>query len=338
MDVSEDPSLNFESSQLDIMCNASMKISYLHGFEGLNKFHFDLCQKMASIEDELSLFLLHLMHIPVITLIIITLLDKNKEDVKWFVFHTAVLNLILGIFWELIFIVQDIQSYAIVLLIVDFSLNLSVNSIFPLAFTRFFYLYFSDYYEKIFTPKTLFPIILAYDLVNIGLFYLDSRDNENSFVMLGVDFFLLIGTLTCSTFIFLKIRKMMELVGNDSNFNTYNDLRRAAFVCIFQTCLISLHLASTFYTQLFSSSLCWNDHLFDLLFVSFMILSPLQYPLYQLFIIIDSLMTLIVLKSYRSAFVNVFKKIWDVGKKCLNRLLRSYRYTTVTPINQNFKN
>ena len=56
----------------------------------------NFCDVISEINYVMTKILLHIMHVPVITLIIITLFGKENEDAKWFVFHTAVLNFILG--------------------------------------------------------------------------------------------------------------------------------------------------------------------------------------------------------------------------------------------------
>jgi hypothetical protein len=250
------------------------------------------------------------MHIPVIILIVITLFGKDSnDDSKWFVFHTAILNLILGIIWEILYLFPYMESELTITLLI-FSLNLAVNSTFPLAFTRFFYLYYQNLYEKIFNRKMLFPILVGYDLFMLVLFSLDFLDGDH-LRMLFIDFFLLCGNIICSTCVFLKIRNMMKLVDSNSRLSTFSDLRKAAFVCTFQSCTISLHLATTFFVSLFQIYLRFDRRIFDSLFGLYMILAPAQFPLYQLFVIIDTLITLLVLRSYRSALVKVYGKILE---------------------------
>uniref|UniRef100_A0A914CGH5 Uncharacterized protein n=1 Tax=Acrobeloides nanus TaxID=290746 RepID=A0A914CGH5_9BILA len=70
------------------------------------------------------------------------MIRKDKEDYTWFVFHTALLNLFLGIIIEITYFYDNEEFYTWI----DFAINQAVNSIFPLAFTRFFYLYFPYIY------------------------------------------------------------------------------------------------------------------------------------------------------------------------------------------------
>lgn len=267
-----------------------------------------LCEIISNIDSYISFYLLHIMHIPVIILIFITIFGKEDEDAKWFVFHTAVLNLILGIIWEITIFFTNFGDDSFIKIIQLFSLNLAAVSIFPLAFTRFFLLYFPQRYEKIFTKKTLIPWLLGYDLAMIGVFTIDNSF-DSSIILPIFCLIILFITICCSVLIFMQIKKMMNLVGHESRFDTFNDLRKAAFICIFQTCIISLFLITTFYLHLYSNVI---DPLIDEESMSmtmwdiFIILTELQYSIYQLFAIIDTLVTLLVLRSYRNALKKVY--------------------------------
>uniref|UniRef100_A0A914D2N2 Uncharacterized protein n=1 Tax=Acrobeloides nanus TaxID=290746 RepID=A0A914D2N2_9BILA len=46
------------------------------------------------------------MLIPVLLIVLVTILAKDKEDYKWFVFHTALLNFFLGIISELTYLYE----------------------------------------------------------------------------------------------------------------------------------------------------------------------------------------------------------------------------------------
>jgi hypothetical protein len=196
----------------------------------------DFCDAIIAIYPTLTSVLLHIMHIPVIILILLTLIGKENEDAKWFVFHTAILNLIVGIIWELIKLYPEFtENQFIFYILMGHAQHLSFISIFPLAFTRFFYLYFQDLYEKLFTRKTLGIWIIGYDLLFILLV------NFGIYGMILIIFsIILIGTFVFTFLIYLKLHQMMKIVGNNSFLNTLSDLRRAAFVCIFQTCNITL--------------------------------------------------------------------------------------------------
>lgn len=251
------------------------------------------------------------MLVPVLILVVITLFGKEKEDYKWFVLHMAILNLILAIIWE---VLNFVPNSDLLWTLLAYILNLSVISIFPLAFTRFFFLYYRFVYIKIFTKKTIFVWILAFDLVMIGLLYIDSFISTH-LLSLIVCPILILATIFCSFLIFLKIRNMSKLVQNQHNYSSYSDLQRAAFVCIWQSSIISIHLANSVFCQIFLNYLKSDVVTFNLFFGVYMVVNPLQYPMYQLFIIMDSFITLFLLKSYRVVIKKVCRKVLMKIKK-----------------------
>ena len=107
---------------------------------------------------------------------------------------------------------------------------------------------------KFFLKKQFSSFFIIYDLIMLSLFYIDLFISSSLLGLFGVSI-MLVSTVFCSSAIFLKIRKMMNLIENNHKLSTYHDLRRAAFICIFQTCLISLHLFATFYTTLYATLL-----------------------------------------------------------------------------------
>lgn len=268
----------------------------------------DICSVVLAVEEALQQYLLHLMIVPVVVLILITLLGKENEDAKWFVFHTACLNLILGIVWEVSYACQSCDGFYIVLLVTDSSLNLAVFSIFPLAFTKFLYLYFPNVYNRIFYKKYFIAIFLAVFDSIFTVFLFIIYQFSLSICCLVATAVIFLGTLTCAILIFIRLRKLMQMVDSHSKLSTYSDLRRAGFICIFQTCLISLHLVARFYTDLFSVVLV--NAIIDDSFYFYMnlynILYEFQYTIYQLFVIVDTSVTLLVLRSYRNAFRKIF--------------------------------
>lgn len=286
----------------------------------------DFCDAIFDIYPTLTSVLLHIMHIPVTILILLTLIGKENEDAKWFVFHTAILNLIVGIMWELLYS-ELIENQFVVDILMGYAQHLSFISIFPLAFTRFFYLYFQDLYEKLFTRKTLGIWIIGYDLLFILLvnFGIDS-------MILIILSTILIGTFIFTFLIYLKLHQMMKIVGNNSFLNTLSDLRRAAFICIFQSCNITLLLTTVFYSHTYSlyanySDLYYNQgHILYILYQSSALLSG---PLYQLFVIVDTCIVLIALRSYRNAIKRFFRLIYNLFKRLFIRKKTSVQVISI---------
>lgn len=278
----------------------------------------DFCDAIADIYPTLTSVLLHIMHIPVIILILLTLIGKENEDAKWFVLHTAILNLIVGIIWELIKLYPEFTENEFVCdILMGYAQHLSFISIFPLAFTRFFYLYFQDSYEKLFTRKTLGIWIIGYDLLFVLLthFGIDS--------MIPIIFsIILIGTFIFTFLIYLKLHQMMKIVGNNSFLNTLSDLRRAAFICIFQSCNITLLLTTVFYSYTYLLFANYSDLYYNkghILYILYQLSPLLSGPLYQLFVIVDTCIVLIALRSYRNAIKRFFRLIYNLFKRLFIR-------------------
>lgn len=207
----------------------------------------------------------HIGYIPIITLIVFTFLNKEKSDTKWFFFHTAILNLTFCIFIEFYdrfnmmldyFIFQNFYDR-----ITQYSRNLSIISIFPLALARFASLYFEKQYEKLVTKKTIAIWILGYDMMFIALYesFVRSQDNylkihpEVSHYFLPITYLIIIfGTLIFAFLIVYRIFRMMKLVGKHSPVSTLRSLRMAAFICIFQACCISVLVFISWYLELYA--------------------------------------------------------------------------------------
>lgn len=308
----------------------------------------NFCNAIQDINKLVTQYLLHIMHIPVIILIVITIFGKEAEDAKWFVFHTAILNFILGVVWELTYFVPTCMKNNLIRSIMFYCLNLATNSIFPLAFTRFLYLYFSHFYEKIFTKKTLIPWIFFYDVVVLGVYLAEILIFQTMFICLAMSVIMTFGTVTCSSLVFIKIRKMMNMV-KDSKHGIKGDLRRAAIVCLTQGCIISLYLFATLYKKIYLSFIgtqfLQNQQMSDphptgpppsydsqstgsgsplmmnntlsympssiILLFAYIFIEDWSYTIYQFFIIIDTLITLLVLRTYRHALLKVGTYVFD---------------------------
>ena len=98
---------------------------------------------------------------------------------------------------------------------------------------------------------------------------------------------------------------MLNLVKHNSELPILYDLRRAAIVCIFQATCYAIYLIVILYYRFY-----------DLLgyypgssFVSAMrnVTGLLKEPLYLIFIIIDAIIPMMFLRSYRNSFKRVFQ-------------------------------
>lgn len=270
----------------------------------------DFCDFLKIFGTNSTPYLIHILFVPALMTIIITLIDRYKEDSKWFTFNTAIINIIMGIAWELKRQPKMLNTFfPTVNLIWSVGKDLSQYSIFPLAFTRVFVLYFPDRYKKIFVKKFLFIFILSYNAILAYLSYLCNGGNIswNFGLYMAIDGFMLIATFSCSFLVLLKIRKMMKLVGDHSPLNTFDDLRRAVFVCLFQACFYAIYTLLLCYMNLYNMGIIHNSGS-NFLMVLLRMLTELQNPMFLLFVILDTLIPMVVLKSYRKTIRKVCLK------------------------------
>jgi hypothetical protein len=166
-------------------CNLTYVESYLFEFYDIpiTNFHYNLCNKIVNIEITSSRYLLHLMLIPELVIIFLTLISKTREEAKWFIFHITMINLILSLIWEVIYICPDFRESPLLLKPLFFLVFLSENWIFPLAFTRLLFLYKKDMYKKLFTIKRIVFWLLGYDFFMLILFYLGAPEHGGVFLL-----------------------------------------------------------------------------------------------------------------------------------------------------------
>lgn len=285
----------------------------------------DFTTRLYLLQAYLSLYVLHLMHIPVIILILITLIGKESEHAKWFVFHTAILNLILGILWEVVYICNVCEAYLYITVTMEGVLNIAVLSIFPLAFSKFSSLYFPNVYEIIFKKKFLLLFFLVYDLFFLILYVLIFNFGL-TIIILVIYLLNFFSTMFCSTLVFIKLKNLMKMIDSHSKLSTYSDLRRASYICVFQNLSISLHIFAAFYVTFYTKYFMYNaDIAITDVWVFFtnlnVILAQFKFCIYQMFVIVDTTATLFVLRSYRNELkkvgrflVRMITKPWDKKK------------------------
>jgi hypothetical protein len=179
-----------------------------------------------------------------LAILLITLYGEIQENFKWFIFHYAllyfvffILNIILD---RLFYILQSAEFDLFMNFLHNYFLNslhnLALVSGLPLAFNRFFQMYFPDRYEEFFHKKTLFWC-LGYDIVIVGLNFATpfvSLIVSSSFIAsliskVALNLFLMFSMILMTIFIFLKIRKSLKLLKeNMGQKSTLKEIRRAA--------------------------------------------------------------------------------------------------------------
>ncbi|KAI1692383.1 hypothetical protein DdX_21286 [Ditylenchus destructor] len=134
-----------------------------------NKIHkdvYDFCDFVETVNTVSTPYLLHLLFLPALIIMFLTVIDRCSEDAKWFMFNTAVINVVTGITWEMKRIPRSFGKWnSTISLVCSIGKDVSQSSIFLLAVTRVFFLYCPAVYKKAFARKRLFLWILASDFV-----------------------------------------------------------------------------------------------------------------------------------------------------------------------------
>jgi hypothetical protein len=215
--------------------------------------NYDICDFLQNIDTTLILVLSQIIFIPIFTIIVITLIDQDREDAKWFIFNTAVLNLIFTISEDVLnFFPKFYYNY--VILINNIFCDLAQYSMLLLAVTRVLVLYSERNYQRFFSRKILFCWIVGYDLVLLGIiyFYYTNWTNVGLTLHVVTVFSALLGTLSCSCLVLLKIRQMISLVKHNSELTVLYDLRRAAIVCILQASIYVIYIIVALYYHFYN--------------------------------------------------------------------------------------
>lgn len=285
-----------------------------HSYNASSTQPRDLCDLVFEFRSTTLFALWQAMLFPILILMAITFLRrKDKNDAKWFVFHIAILNLIVIILWELVYIFPHINMSPVMWFLLSLSEDLAQNSIFPLAITRFLIMYFQGFYNKFFTKKTLLFWMLLYDFVLSSLFSIYYFSASKTLFMLIIYLIILLGSFLCTILVFIKINNMRKLAKSSSDF-PLSDINRAAFICIFQATINLLLLSSVFFTRIYSLFF-WPQGISDegnISYSIYMILYISNLTLYQFSVILYTVTTLLILKSYRNSLIRACSYLFNV--------------------------
>lgn len=263
---------------------------------------YDFCNFLLDIKQAAVTTLLHIMLIPVLAIIVLSILDREKEDAKWFIFNSAVIYFILAILWKIMLI----QSNSLIYQMWFMTRDLAQYSLFPLAATRILYLYFPNYARVVFNKKKqLFFLMLSYDFFMLGLIFA-YYPYYYLFLALPLYIFILIftflATFGCSLLVLYKIHEMTKLVVVGHELSQLYDLRRAALVCVFQSSFYLIYILAVLYQKTHELFLQGSSYTFDAVY---QVVHDGKDILYLFVIILDTLPPLILLRTYRKSM-----KIW----------------------------
>lgn len=302
-------------------CNLNFPLSYVYNMQYLTSSDANLCENSVLIERYLSQISCCIMLVISLVLIFITFFNKTTEDYKYFILHMGFMNLAYGIIYEFFLLLRDTEQVFLMNTITFYSFNIAVSSTFPLGFTRFLISYFPDFYAKIFTKKLIFVWLFVYDLfVTILMFFADFY--KIPLLIFGTIFIFMFAIYFCSFLVLLKIRLMMKMVESTMvpNSSTLSDLKRASFVCLFQVFLLTIHLMGLFFSQLFAEILSEYENTFRTFVGAYLRIVPFHTTIYNFIVLMDTLVTLFVLRSYRSLLMEMFKILVKFGKFRFGRI------------------
>ncbi|KAI1700394.1 hypothetical protein DdX_16729 [Ditylenchus destructor] len=282
----------------------------------------DICVISQIIGDTAPPYLTHFSFIPALTVIFLTLIDKNTEDVKWFTFNTAVIIVINSILYETQDVIyetflQNLDKRSPILHIWYIGQEVTQCPIFMLAATRAFILYWPDTYKKFFS-RFLFFWIFAGDALLVFLLFVSSEQSTvlqildydvplSKFLNTAFSLVLLTATFSCLFSVLYQIRKMAKEVAHNTQLAVYDALRRASFVCLFQATFYSMYTFMKMHMLLYNLRIITQEVI--ILYVLGRIFYDLEHTLFLLFIVLDMLIPLALIKSYRSTTTKLYSTI-----------------------------
>lgn len=277
---------------------------------------YDFCDYLEGVVNYATLPLWIIMLVPILCVIFVTMVKRNEaEDAHWFIFHCAIMDLIVNVSRILLWIFPDLHN-TIVQAIMIFGIDIASNSILLLAFTRFFTLYFPHFYRKVVKKTTLIYWMIGFDvLIGFGLEILDLNSKS---IALKIFYVLIMSSLFLFVIlVFIKIVSMRKLAKSSSERSSLRRLNHAAFLCLFQAFVHLFFLCSIFYNNFFELYFISSSPPGTTLFTIHMLLLICFTPNYQFSVILDNIATLLIVKSYRTCLLKSFKNMihgkWKVS-------------------------
>lgn len=273
----------------------------------------EFCENITRIATFLYFRLCQVTFFLYATLFVLTISIKIKEDYKWFILHSISLNFLVSghtaiyeIFFHNQFEITD-ETILSNLIFHNFLKNLSYISCFPIALNRFAHFYFPNSYKSHHNTKNLFVFIVLFDFVML-IFNFMTR--ATIFYILYIIFILLILFLSIilSVLIFRKIYCSTKFLQSSTFTNTLQDARRASIYCLVEATLRSIILFMYLYNTIFASCfiLIRATRSFNVWLSLYLLFTGLLEVFFQIILIVDSLMVLFLLKTYRTLIFKLF--------------------------------
>lgn len=275
------------------------------------------CKFIRYISPILDNIFHHFVMIPLSFVIIISIFNKQHDTYRWIIFHQGVMNILMWILYD-VYLYGDSKNTIVFILvfILRFVNQCGFASVAVLAINRFICLYFQDFARRFFTPLKIFFFLIFYDGLVCTYIYFNVyvfTDYYTIMCLIFSSFFMLL-PFVLSIFIFFKVRTMVLLAKKAAEKKVLHDINRAAIICfvhplvnivyyvlIFSGLFISLQMNATKDVAQFS--------IFTLdVYVTF---NFFQADLYMMVGIVDSMMILFLLRSYRRRMFYALSFVFD---------------------------
>lgn len=282
----------------------------------INKAEDDLCWRFRYAERILTHHTLRPTIFLVLLINMIISIYKNKtENFKIIIFHASTTNFIVMVFHQADFINQvylgnklTLEATRNVYEVMYYLINISRLSFFPLAVNRFSSLYFPRFYDKFFNRIGITISLLSYDVLIIILFIINKHLLGLSSIETYVKFFIMFIDLVFSVMLFAKIRSMINLASKSHDRKILDELYRVAIVCILHALIFIVFLFYAALGDIFYNIVKQDPYFFR----AYLFLYMYELCCYEVVLLIDSLLVLFALKTYRIPFLNFCGR-------CLNR-------------------
>lgn len=169
------------------------------------------CTTILDLQIILGLIFRHICLVLIIFMILISIFGHINENYKWFVLYAACCNFLLIFYndFSLLFNLTIFFQTSTVNDIIGLEItNLARLSSIPLVFNRFFFLYFRDFYPKLFTRGGIFSLTIGYGII-ICIILPILRINQ-TFLRIFVTGLLIISVFI-SIFVYIRLRTIMKI-------------------------------------------------------------------------------------------------------------------------------
>lgn len=148
-----------------------------------------------------------------------------------------------------------------------------------------------------------------FDALVILWVWVELFENYNADIEIAFTVLVILPTLILSIMIFVKIQKMKAVTkGNLYEKNIMKDLHRAAIVCCCQPLCFTIYLVMIIFGEWVHVRTGYDDSPL-LLFQFYIFISPNYSIVMMLCILFDSLLIMLVLKTYRSSLRYIARKV-----------------------------